>query len=266
MKQNVAVMVHTDELECEIESGYSWMDCFQGIDLRRTEIAMVSFAGQPASGVAFVYNRTYFFEQAGVASTNAYKLNLGGTAIAFVGTLVAWWLMSTFGRRPIYVTGMASMSLVLLIIACIDFGRDVHLAIAWVQAGFAIFWLFVYSMTVGPISWAIPAEVSATRLRQKSVCLARISYYIGTILANVIESYMINPTEWNLRGKTGFLWCGTSFILTVWVYFRLPETRGPTFEEIDILFAKGVPARKFKQTELDVYDENNHRLMVHEKA
>lgn len=37
--ETVAMMIHTDELEKEINSGTSYLDCFRGIDLRRTEVA-----------------------------------------------------------------------------------------------------------------------------------------------------------------------------------------------------------------------------------
>jgi SP family general alpha glucoside:H+ symporter-like MFS transporter len=33
-----------------------------------------------------------------------------------------------------------------------------------------------------------------------------------------------------------------------WAYFRLPECKGRTFREIDIMFARKVPARKFERT------------------
>jgi SP family general alpha glucoside:H+ symporter-like MFS transporter len=203
-KQTVAMMVHTDNLEKEVDTGTSYLDCFKGIDLRRTEIACISFAGQVLAGSQFAYSGTYFFEQAGLAASNAYKLNLAGTAIAFIGTIISWYLMSTFGRRPIYVIGMFTMSMTLFVIGCLDFGRTTHPAVKWGQAGLAIFWLFSFSLSAGPIGWAVPAEVSSTRLRQKTICLARTAYYIASIVANSIEPYMINPTEWNWRGKTGF--------------------------------------------------------------
>jgi hypothetical protein len=43
-----------------------------------------------------------------------------------------------------------------------------------------------------------------------------------------------------------FLWGGISVISFLWCYFRLPETKGRTFEEIDYLFENHIPTRKFK--------------------
>jgi hypothetical protein len=36
-----------------MESGSSYIDCFRGIDLRRTEIVCMTFAGQVLSGSTF---------------------------------------------------------------------------------------------------------------------------------------------------------------------------------------------------------------------
>lgn len=37
----------------------------------------------------------------------------------------------------------------------------------------------------------------------------------------------------------------------IWCWFRLPETKGRTFGEIDILFENKISARKFKYTKVD---------------
>jgi hypothetical protein len=44
------------------------------------------------------------------------------------------------------------------------------------------------------------------------------------------------PTEWNLKGYTGFFWAGLAFLTAIWTFFRLPETKGRGFEDIDLMF------------------------------
>lgn len=51
----LAMMVHTIKLESQITSGTNYIECFKGTDLRRTEIACLSFAGQILSGSTFAY-------------------------------------------------------------------------------------------------------------------------------------------------------------------------------------------------------------------
>ncbi len=35
----------------------------------------------------------------------------------------------------------------------------------------------------------------------------------------------MNPKAWNLRGYTGFVWGACAWIVFVWAYYRLPETK-----------------------------------------
>jgi SP family general alpha glucoside:H+ symporter-like MFS transporter len=97
--------------------------------------------------------------------------------------------------------------------------------------------------------------MGSTRLRQKTIVLARNSYYIAQVISQVLEPYFMNPTQWNARGYIGFFWGGTALFVTIWAYFRLPETKGRPFEQIDILFAKQVSARKFATCDVDAFDK-----------
>jgi SP family general alpha glucoside:H+ symporter-like MFS transporter len=252
INESVAMIMHTIRIENEIESGASYLNCFKGIDLRRTEICCLTFAGQMLAGAQFAYGPTYFFEQAGISVNDAYKIGFGDTGIAFLGTVLSWFLMTWFGRRTLYLAGIATLTVTLLLVGIISVSSQTSGA-TWTQAVFTLLWLFVYSMTVGPVCYAIISETSSVRLRAKTVALSRNTYNITAIICAILEPYMINPTEWNWKGKTAFFWCGTAAVTTVWTYFRLPECRGRTYEELDLMFAQGVSAWKFRDYKIDAY-------------
>ena len=117
---------------------------------------------------------------------------------------------------------MASMCVCLLIIGFLTLRLKSDPNAAWGQAAMCLLWLLSFSLSIGPVGWTIPAEVSSTRLRSKTVVLARNTYYIFQIVANVIEPYMMNPTAWNWNGKTGFFWFGAGFVTLIWAFFRMP--------------------------------------------
>ena len=251
----LAMMVHTARLESEMESqrsGTSYLDCFKGVDLRRTEICCVTFAGQILAGSSFAYSPTYFFTTAGMSDDDAYSLNLGGTAIAFCGTIFSWFLITYIGRRKLYVVGEGILAFLLFLIAILNASTGAQGSL-WAQAAFCIIWLFIYSLTVGPIAYAIVAETSSVRLRPLTVALARNTYQIVNIVSQVLQAYFMNPTEWNASGKTGFFWGTTALCVFFWAYFRLPECKDRTYEELDILFANKVSARNFSKTPVDAY-------------
>ena len=53
---------------------------------------------------------------------------------------------------------------------------------------------------------------------------------------------------WNWGAKSGFFWAGLCGLLFVYCFFRLPEPKGRTYGELDILFENHVAARKFSST------------------
>lgn len=83
----LAMMLHTTKIESEVSKGATYADCFRGVDIRRSEICMVAFAGQILSGSSFAYTPTYFFTTAGMATARAFELSLGAKGMAFIGTL-----------------------------------------------------------------------------------------------------------------------------------------------------------------------------------
>jgi MFS transporter, SP family, general alpha glucoside:H+ symporter len=74
--QTIAMMVTTNELEKAIESGTGYWDCFKGIDLRRTEIVCVTWSIQNLCGSAFMGYSTYFYEQAGLPTVDAFDMSM----------------------------------------------------------------------------------------------------------------------------------------------------------------------------------------------
>ena len=107
---------------------------------------------------------------------------------------------------------------------------------------------FVYDCTIGPVCYSLVAELSSTRLRQKSVVLARNLYNVGSIICNILVTRQLNPGAWNWGAKTGFFWGGSCFLCLVWTFFRLPEPKDRTYAELDVLFENKVSARKFEST------------------
>ena len=61
-----------------------------------------------------------------------------------------------------------------------------------------------------------------------------------------------------LLGKTGFFWFAFAFLTVVWAFFRQPETKGRSYEELDLMFEAKLPTRKFKHYYVDAYNHNEY--------
>lgn len=87
------------------------------------------------------------------------------------------------------------------------------------------------------------------------LCLTSYSNIVG-IITGVVTPYMLNPDAWNWKNYAGFFWAGICFLCIIYTFFRLPEPRGRSFAELDVLFERKVPARKFHKTKVDVFHEH----------
>lgn len=63
----------TDLLEQELEASSSYWDCFKGANLVRTEISIMVYLIQVIGGNPLIAYATYFFEQAGLKSSDAFN-------------------------------------------------------------------------------------------------------------------------------------------------------------------------------------------------
>ena len=52
----------------------------------------------------------------GMATENAFSLNIAQSALGFCGTVASWFIMPHVGRRKIYLIGQATMCFLLIII------------------------------------------------------------------------------------------------------------------------------------------------------
>ncbi|KAJ9660521.1 hypothetical protein H2198_002457 [Neophaeococcomyces mojaviensis] len=245
----ISMMRHTDEVEKQLNVGktkrndITYLECFRGTNLRRSEIACCVFMTQalclPPIGFA-----AYFYRQIRFDIRRSFDLSLGMQGLALIGNLVAYGLMKYFGRRRLYLVGLATLFMILLIAGILG-SLPESPAILWAIASLILVFIFVFDCTVGPLTYTLVSEVPSTRLRVNTIVLARISYNLLSLVTNLISNHALNSLSWNMKGKANFIWIGTCLLCLVYCYFRVPETRGLTYHELDILFEKRADARKF---------------------
>ncbi|EJU01382.1 maltose permease [Dacryopinax primogenitus] len=264
-RNTVAMMVHTTELERQATAGASYIDCFRKMDRRRTEIVMLTFAMQLLSGENLIGQGVQFLQQAGISNQLSFDLNMVLNSMFIIGTIFSWGLLSVFGRRTLYTSGMACMAVVLFIIGGLGFATQTS-QITMAIGSLLIALNFVYNATLGPICYTLIAEVSSTRLRQKSIVLSRIAYQIMNIICGIIVPRMLSPTSWNWGPKSGIFWAVSATLSTLYCVLRLPETRGRSYGELDMLFESNVPAWRFATTKVDQFGYHMRDHKVSEDA
>ncbi|KAJ0413212.1 maltose permease [Aspergillus carlsbadensis] len=226
------------------DEGSSYIECFQGTNLRRTTIVVLVYLAQQFIGSGFITSYLpYFFTVAGV--NNAVGVAQGAYAIQLVGNIMSWFLIERFGRRPLITYGSMILTSLLLIIGCISVpsgNQDAKTAMVALMA----IWGFLYQLSIGAISFAVGGETPTLRLRQKTYSLNVMANTAAGCLVGMVLPILINPGQANLGGKVSFVFFAPSVFFCVYFFLCLPEMKGRSFLEIEELFQKRVPAREFK--------------------
>ncbi|KAF4335662.1 major facilitator superfamily transporter SP family general alpha glucoside:H+ symporter [Fusarium beomiforme] len=251
----VKLMEVTVAQEREAGTGKHYPDCFRGVNRRRTMIACCTWGIQILSGTGLRTYATYFYHQAGLPTTQAFNMSLIQYALGIVGVWVSWLMLPYFGRRTMYIWGLIGLEACLLVIGGLG-TRPTTAALGWTIGSMLILYTVVYDITVGPICYALVSEVPASELRSKTVVLARMTYNMLNIVSNVITPYMLNPGAWAWGAKTGFFFAGTCLLSLVFTLLCIPETKGRTYAELNILFQRRTKAWKFAEEKVTLDDED----------
>ena len=120
-------------------------------------------------------------------------------------------------------------------------------AVSSVIAMLLVIFAVVYNFTVGPVCYTIVAETPSTRLKTPTNAISRGAYILFAIANLFLVPHLLEdePAGLGLGAGAALVWSGTSTLCFLWAYFRLPEMKGRSPAEVDILFERGVAARSW---------------------
>ncbi|KAF4341749.1 general alpha-glucoside permease [Fusarium beomiforme] len=199
IEDTITIMQHVDSTEKKLGyGGASFADLFKGSNRRRTEICCMTWSCQALCGASLTGYAPYFLEQAGFESSKSFTLATSMYGLGILGGMISWLLLSTVGRRRLYLSGLVAAVIILTTSGVLSITLADRSSLNWALGSLIILMTFTYNLSIGPACYVIVAEIPSTRLRIKSIALARIVYNIFTIINNIITPQFLNPTAWNL--------------------------------------------------------------------
>ncbi|KAJ9114712.1 hypothetical protein QFC22_005588 [Naganishia vaughanmartiniae] len=112
--------------------------------------------------------------------------------------------------------------------------------------------LFLAASTLGPgvAGWAYTGESGSSRLRAKTTTLGTVGNAIVGLIMTTVLPYLLSAdygAKWG--AKTGYLFAGLGAVCIVLLWFFIPDFTGRSYAQLDELFLRKIPARKFASTE-----------------
>ncbi|GJC88033.1 general alpha-glucoside permease [Colletotrichum liriopes] len=241
----LAVIHQTLQQVSRETAGASYLECFRKSNLRRTIISVSPLCIQSLSGIMFAASYfTYYMQLAGYSTADSFKLQIVQQCCSLIGNVMSWYLVDKMGRRPLTVYGLAILTVILLITG----GLALPGTLSFNRGTVALLLLYCwwYNVTIGATAYTVLAEVATSRLRIKTIALGLAMQNGLNTMWSFVLPYLFNPDQLNLGAKITFIFGGLAVISLVHLWFNLPETAGRTYEELDEMFMKEIPARKFK--------------------
>lgn len=235
-----------DDLRAENEiakmsPAISISDLLTQISLRKPLIiSIVIMLSQQFSGInAVLFFSTSIFRSAGLGEHSAIQATLGMSLVNVLMTIVSLFLVDKAGRKTLHMSGLMGMAITCIILAfCLGSNSSNASNASNASSILAVIsvYVFIIMFASGPgsIPWFLVAELFPSNARPLASSIAVTVNW----LANFTVSLCFLPLSNILHGYTFFLFAILLVIFFLFTYYKVPETKGVTAEEISALFKR----------------------------
>ncbi|HUX95304.1 MAG TPA: sugar porter family MFS transporter [Bacteroidales bacterium] len=181
---------------------------------------------------SIMYYAPVIFQSIGAAASSAVTQTaiIGGGNLIF--TFVAISLIDRLGRKPLLIGGVTGMIVSLTTIATAFYLQKTD---GYIILVLILMYIASFSASVGAVTWVIVSEIFPNKLRSKAMSVSIVSLWIANFLLILLFPLMLN----RLGGAGSFLiFSVMCVLLLLFTVFRVPETKGRTLEELEIILIK----------------------------
>ncbi|CAA0813469.1 Sugar transport protein 7 [Striga hermonthica] len=208
----------------------------------RPQLAMAVFMPtfQILTGInSILFYAPVLFQSMGFkGNASLYSSAVTGAVLA-LSTFISIATVDKVGRRALLITGgiqMVICQIIVSIILGLKFNSNQELSRTYSILVVIVICLFVtaFGWSWGPLGWTIPSEIFSLETRSAGQSI--------TVAVNLFFTFVIGQVFLSLLCAFKFgiflFFAGWITIMTVFVYFFLPETKGVPIEEMVFLWKK----------------------------
>lgn len=248
LDEEVELLASSSMHEFQSNCTGSYLDIFRSKELR---LAFCAGAGlqafQQFTGINTVmYYSPTIVQMAGFTSNrSALLLSLIIAAMNASGTIVGIYLIDRCGRRRLALTSLAGvvLSLVILALAFILqsssslcgslFSGSCQGALGWFAVGGLALYIAFFSPGMGPVPWAVNSEIYPEEYR--GMC-GGMSATVNWVSNLIVAQTFLSIVGWVGTGPTFLIIAGIAVMAFIFVALYVPETKGLSFEQVDLLW------------------------------
>ncbi|KAF7318815.1 Monosaccharide importer [Mycena chlorophos] len=232
----------------------SYLECFRNGEYKnglRTWTGILLQGWQQLTGINFImYYGTSFFSNSGIK--NSFVITIIMDVVNTAMTIVGVQLIDRVGRRRLLLIGATGMLICEYIVAIVGVTRgqpaadgSINLAAQHVLIAFTSFYIAFFAISWGPVVWVVSGEIFSLNVRAKSLSLSVASNWLWNFGIAYATPYLVDQSTKgqpngiataSLGVKVFFIWGSTCLGSLIFTYFFVPETKGLSLEQIDLLY------------------------------
>lgn len=194
-------------------------------------ISIMLQLSQQLSGInAVFYYSTGIFKDAGVKEP--IYATIGAGVVNTIFTVVSLFLVEKAGRRTLHMIGLGGMAACSILMTVSLVLKDAYKWMSFVCIGAILVFVAFFEIGPGPIPWFIVAELFSQGPRPAAMAVAGCSNWTSNFLVGLL----FPSAAFYLGAYVFIVFTGFLVIFLVFTFFKVPETRGRTFEEITRAF------------------------------
>lgn len=177
----------------------------------RVFIAMSAQALAQLNGINVIsYYAPYVFESAGWLGHDAVLMTGINGITYFLSTIPPWYIVDSWGRRVILLSGAVAMTISLSLISYFIY-LDIRMTPTLVVV-FVMIYNAAFGYSWGPIPWLYPPEILPLSIRSKGASLSTATNWAFNWLVGELTPVLQEWIKWRLYLVHAFF-CAASFVI-----------------------------------------------------
>lgn len=207
--------------------------------------AMLGFIQQVTGINTIIYYAPTIFQLAGFPDASSSILATVGIGVVNVAsTIFAVMYLDKLGRRPLLLAGLTGMCVSLLGLSlAFQSGADAS-SLRWIAMGCTFFYIICFAFSLGAILWLVVSEIFPLEVRATAMGVAVFSCWLWNF---AVSSTFLTLLNYLGPSTTFFMYAAMCVFSIIFCYYKVPETKGVTLEQIEENIRKRLPLRYIGQ-------------------
>ena len=216
-----------------VEKSAPWLSFGAGVIV--TGILLAAF--QQLIGINVVlYYAPKIFQNTGTKLDISLLQTILVGAVNLLFTVIAIFTVDKLGRKPLLISGGLIMGIAMAAIGFTFYGDRMGIA----ALIFILLYIAGFAMSWGPVMWVLLSEIFPNSIRS-AMSLATATVWITDLIISWTFPILDDNTWLNEKFHHGFaywIYALICILAVIFVWKKVPETRGKTLEQIEKLISK----------------------------